>query len=714
MEKQKTIFKDKDRYFIEQDGNRIYVKPVDSKEKDESKWTFTDGANTYTPSQLQKKRAEYSSAYDPYALTDLLDWAAENTIGLPIKLAAQTETGQKAIPYVGKALSVVQPSKWYGTFTGKGAPWSEKNTGFGDSKHDKSLNTLVDWALSPALVKGQGAVAKTVGKEATIQLALKGWSPAVKYVLGKPKTNNILNEIIPGQIGWAPAQKITVFHRTDNPMFEIRDFTPERWDAKFHGAPKTGMWVSQKNDIGFLNERPYEIILTEEVKKPIVQIGDISTTWKNKTRNKIFEYAKQNGADAVQFKNIKDNKTNGQNVDFIFNPSKNLKIQILKKPLNHHLQGEDAVKMFKEYGGTPIPEGSINGEQLRKYVMEARERYGLMNNSNISDEEIAQALYKHINELGKGSAAINSQGEPQLLFRGDTKSYTQLKPRISPEKLYEQKGTMDNSLGTLFLGEMPKGTGGDQGIAKYLNTAITTKAMPGTDAQTVFRPSQTGGSLEFDGKTWKGIYNYPSTIEKNTKTPVVVPEDASFLYSGKNGLYSVYKLPSRMATSGVNEINGFVVRTPAVRDMTYEMQVLEPSIPVQYADKFNWLTKSKPKLIEDKDGFPFIDYKGKQSSGLASGSEQGVVRELYRDQYSQLLKEAKEQNQGLLYSKPNTVLRREHNNYSYYALPNWNLKNAKHILPYDLRIPRNWKDPNIYRLVIPAGFGLSFLNNNNK
>ena len=714
MEKQKTIFKDKDGYFIEQDGNRIYVKPVDSKEKDESKWTFTDGTNTYTPSQLQEKRAEYSSAYDPYALTDLLDWTAENTIGLPIKWATQTETGQKALPYVGKVLSVVQPSKWYGTFTGKGAPWSEKNIGFGDSKHDKSLNTLVDWALSPALVKGEGIVAKTVGKEATMQLALKGWSPAVKYILGKPETKNILNEIIPGQIGWAPAQKITVFHRTDNPMFKIRDFTPERWDAKLHGAPKTGMWVSQKNDIGFLNERPYEVILTEEVKKPIVQIGDISTTWKNKTRNKIFEYAKLNGADAVQFKNIKDNKTNGQNVDFIFSPSENLKIQILKKPLNHHLQGEDAVKMFKEYGGTPIPEGSLNGYQLRKYVMEARERYGLMNNNNISDEEIAQALYKHINELGKGSAAINSQGEPQLLFRGDTKSYTQLKPRISPEKLYEQKGTMDNSLGTLFLGEMPKETGGDQGVAKYLNTAITTKVMPGTDAQTVFRPSQTGGSLEFDGKTWKGIYNYPSTIEKNTKTPVVVPEDASFLYSGKNGLYSVYKLPSRMATSGVNEINGFVVRTPAVRDVTYEMQVLEPSIPVQYADKFKWLTKSKPKLIEDKDGFPFIDYKGKQSSGLASGSEQGVVRELYRDQYSQLLKEAKEQNQGLLYSKPNTVLRREHNNYSYYALPNWNLKNAKHILPYDLRIPRNWSDPNIFRIAVPIGMSLPFLNNSQK
>ena len=44
----------------------------------------------------------------------------------------------------------------------------------------------------------------------------------------------------------------------------------------------------------------------------------------------------------------------------------------IKPKLNHHLQGDDAVKMFKEYGGTPIPEGSLNGDQLRKYVMEAR------------------------------------------------------------------------------------------------------------------------------------------------------------------------------------------------------------------------------------------------------------------------------------------------------------------------------------------------------
>lgn len=553
-------------------------------------------------------------------------------------------------------------------------------------------NAVSHWARNSLLNETVGNLTKNVSQGITNNLAAKeyttGDNPIMQLSYYKPTRKA-------WSTGKAEGNEATsyFFKQQPNQRFElVKDVEPNNYSVHFK---------TDRNGLNYGNKMQLFAKVADEVPE-----GANLSTWGSVSKGGIHginRFGKdfgfiQNGTRQLTMKGTKEP----------------VEVGVFQKPLNHHLQGEDAIKMFKEYGGTPIPEGSLNGDQLRKYVMEARERYGLMGNNNISDEEIAQALYKHTNELGKGSAAINSQGEPQLLFRGDTKAYTQLKPRVSPEELYEQKGTMDNSLGTLFLGEMPKGTGGDQGVAKYLNTATTTKAMPGTEAQTVFRPSQTGGSLEFDGKTWNSIYEYPSTIEKNTKTPVVVPEDASFLYSGKNGLYSVYKLPSRMATSKVNEINGFIVRTPAVRDMSYEMQVLEPSAPVQYADEFNWLTKSKPKLTEDKDGFPFIEYKGEKSSGLASGSEQGVVRGLYRDQYSQLLKEAEEQNQGLLYSKPNTILRREHNNYPYYALPNWNLKNAKHILPYDLRIPRNWSDPNIFRIAAPIGMSLPFLNNSQK
>lgn len=342
----------------------------------------------------------------------------------------------------------------------------------------------------------------------------------------------------------------------------------------------------------------------------------------------------------------------------------------IKPKLNHHLQGEDAVKMFKEYGGTPIPEGSLNGDQLRKYVMEARERYGLMDNPNISDEEIAQALYKHTNELGKGSAAINSQGEPQLLFRGDTKAYTQLKDHPSPTDLATKSGTMDNSLGTLFLGELP-GTGqNSMGLERYLVrgqefNGYSKLIGSGTGAKVL------GG----DGKY-------------HTEISQVIPKDAKPLvtYPTRFGDNAVYKLPAKYSESKTNNINAFVVRTPAVRDASKEISVLND----------DWLIKGGSK----------VNYHGP----LNPTNERNAMAE----HYDYILKDAQKKQQGLLKSNPNSPLRDEHDDYTYFAVPNWNKSNVKSLLPYDLRIPRNWSDPNIFRVAAPVGMSLPFLNNSQK
>ncbi len=342
----------------------------------------------------------------------------------------------------------------------------------------------------------------------------------------------------------------------------------------------------------------------------------------------------------------------------------------IKPKLNHHLQGDDAVKMFKEYGGTPIPEGSLNGDQLRKYVMEARERYGLIDNPNISDEEIAQALYKHTNELGKGSAAINNQGEPQLLFRGDTKAYTQLKDHPSPTDLATKSGTMDNSLGTLFLGELP-GTGqSSQGLERYL---VRGQEFNG-DSKLI--GSGTGAKvLGGDGK-------YHTEIRQ------IIPKDARPLvtYPTRFGDNAVYKLPAKYSESKTNNINAFVVRTPAVRDASKEISVLND----------DWLIKGGSK----------VNYHGP----LNPTNERSAMAE----HYDYILKDAQKKQQGLLKSNPNSPLRDEHDDYTYFAIPNWNKSNVKSLLPYDLRIPRNWSDPNIFRIAAPIGMSLPFLNNSQK
>ena len=127
--------------------------------------------------------------------------------------------------------------------------------------------------------------------------------------------------IFPGQLGWSPAETRTVWHRTNNPNFKIKRVHEGRWDAKEHEAPKNGLWVSEKKDIGFMNDRPILVQLQQTLKKPMVQIGDIPTQGKNNMRNYILRESEQSGADAVKFQGIKDNKTSNQNVTFIFEPT---------------------------------------------------------------------------------------------------------------------------------------------------------------------------------------------------------------------------------------------------------------------------------------------------------------------------------------------------------------------------------------------------------
>lgn len=142
--------------------------------------------------------------------------------------------------------------------------------------------------------------------------------------------------IFPGQIGWSPAETRTVWHRTNNPNFTVKRVYEGRWDAKEHGAPKNGLWVSEKKDIGFMNDRPILVQLQQLLKKPMVQIGDIPTQGKNNLRNYILRESEQSGADAVKFQGIKDNKTSNQNVTFIFEPTTSTTIlpkehEVLKK-----------------------------------------------------------------------------------------------------------------------------------------------------------------------------------------------------------------------------------------------------------------------------------------------------------------------------------------------------------------------------------------------
>lgn len=509
-------------------------------------------------------------------------------------------------------------------------------------------NAVSHWARNSLLNETAGNLTKNMSQGITNNLTAKeyttGNNPIMQLSYYKPTRKA-------WSTGKAEGNEATsyFFKQQPNQRFElVKDIEPNNYSVHFK---------TDRNSLSYGNKMQLFAKVADEIPE-----GANLSTWGSISKGGIHginRFGKdfgfiQNGTRQLTMKGTKEP----------------IEVGIFQKPLNHHLQGEDAVKMFKEYGGTPIPEGSLNGDQLRKYVMEARERYGLIDNPNISDEEIAQALYKHTNELGKGSAAINSQGEPQLLFRGDTKAYTQLKDHPSPTNLATKSGTMDNSLGTLFLGELP-GTGQKgQGLERYLVRGQEFNGDPkligsGTGAKVL------GG----DGK-------YHTEIRQ------IIPKDARPLvtYPTRFGDNAVYKLPAKYSESKTNNINAFVVRTPAVRDASKEISVLND----------DWLIKGGSK----------VNYHGP----LNPTNERNAMAE----HYDYILKDAQKKQQGLLKSNPNSPLRDEHDDYTYFAVPNWNKSNVKSLLPYDLRIPRNWSDPNIFRIAAPIGTSLPFLNNSQK
>lgn len=340
----------------------------------------------------------------------------------------------------------------------------------------------------------------------------------------------------------------------------------------------------------------------------------------------------------------------------------------------------DAVDMFRTYNKNHtinIPENSKLYPEIQKLIPEARKRYELTNNMDITDEEIAKALYGRANKLGFETAAKYSTGEPHLLFRGDTKRYEQLRERLTPAEVAERRGTMDNSLGNLFLGKFPDSF---QGIDRYIGTYNTWfNSING---------SGTGSRVRLpNGKV---IQN----IDWDFETDGILPWRMQKLYDFKDhsgNSHTIFKLPDEVMESGVNDINPFIVKTPKVRDSTLEISVLDD-------DRL-------PFGLKRKDGKLQYNYLGGSRNARFGRNFDGFFEEpefrqnVTAPHYTELLKRAEQKNQGLLFSSganKQHPLREEHGQYDYFVLPNFNRTGAKHLFSYDINQPVRWDIDNIY------------------
>lgn len=106
-----------------------------------------------------KTRARnYSSAYDRYALSDLINWGLESTVGKALQPVIEE------YPWSANVLKAITPSSYIGTLREGKAPWDLSNTGFGDSKDMQSANLLFDLTVGPKVAKDVNIASKLVGK----------------------------------------------------------------------------------------------------------------------------------------------------------------------------------------------------------------------------------------------------------------------------------------------------------------------------------------------------------------------------------------------------------------------------------------------------------------------------------------------------------------------------------------------------------------------
>ena len=245
--------------------------------------------------------------------------------------------------------------------------------------------------------------------------------------------------IFPGQLGWSPAETRTVWHRTNNPNFKIKRVFEGRWDAKEHGAPKNGLWVSEKKDIGFMNDRPILIQLQQILKKPMVQIGDIPAQGKNNMRNYILREAEQSGADAVKFQGIKDNKTSNQNVTFIFEPT-------ISAVLNPKMQSKVIRPSTKSNLYWVFRGGPYNKNDYMYFTSDPNyaKQYGKVKQYIISSRNPIQVKDPFIQHDMEQIHFYNSNTNPDMLIGHDLKTNDMMSSKGTEYVIWNPKQIINN------------------------------------------------------------------------------------------------------------------------------------------------------------------------------------------------------------------------------------------------------------------------------
>ena len=193
----------------------------------------------------ETRARNYSSAYDRYALPDLINQGLEGTIGKALQPVIEE------YPWSANILKAITPSSYIGTLREGKAPWDLSNTGFGDSKDMQSANLLFDLVVGPKVAKGVN----------------KGVNTASKFIGKKYVAPYVASRTLNRSINTNPKGQILVsdsYFNSPNNWYRITN-TPE-----IHGIKEMGKNVTTR-DSGALIDVPSDNWRTSVLDQPLIR-----------------------------------------------------------------------------------------------------------------------------------------------------------------------------------------------------------------------------------------------------------------------------------------------------------------------------------------------------------------------------------------------------------------------------------------------------------
>lgn len=161
-------------------------------------------------------------------------------------------------------------------------------------------------ALTPVLT---GAVSK--GVNLGLKASEKAIDTAGKALKNTDNYVTIQNALRTGKLRFGEPTTYRGIHQSKTLLTKVQ-FPFQRWDVTTHGADPNGFWLTladSPNTTGTMASRPYASRWSATSQKPLIQTGEVKGLLgkKNNTRNAIVKYGRKHGADAFEFRGIRDN-----------------------------------------------------------------------------------------------------------------------------------------------------------------------------------------------------------------------------------------------------------------------------------------------------------------------------------------------------------------------------------------------------------------------